>query len=221
MYISRLRAASSARRDVDFMRRLNHPWHEHRQMWSFFEGDPDQERDFLYRRMSERGVPEYMLVSPQRPQPNDTQWEVETKPYNPDLRRGDRLFFSLYFNSAVRSGGSRHDVVMHRKHQLKDEGIPREEWPPQNQLVQEEGTDWLKRREEHGGYNLDEDSVLVLSHDRESFKKGNSDRTVVLATMEAQGELTVDDPDSFRSILFEGIGPGKAYGCGLMLVERV
>jgi len=35
------------------------------------------------------------------------------------------------------------------------------------------------------------------------------------------GLLRVTDPDAFRETLTRGIGPAKAFGCGLMLVRRV
>ncbi|MBW2329897.1 MAG: type I-E CRISPR-associated protein Cas6/Cse3/CasE [Deltaproteobacteria bacterium] len=33
--------------------------------------------------------------------------------------------------------------------------------------------------------------------------------------------LTVTEPDAFKGVLQFGIGPAKAFGCGLMLVRRV
>lgn len=35
------------------------------------------------------------------------------------------------------------------------------------------------------------------------------------------GLLRITDPDAFRETLIRGIGPAKAFGCGLMLVKRV
>jgi CRISPR system Cascade subunit CasE len=36
-----------------------------------------------------------------------------------------------------------------------------------------------------------------------------------------EGELRVVDADRFRQTLVEGIGPGKAYGCGLLSIGPI
>jgi CRISPR system Cascade subunit CasE len=40
-------------------------------------------------------------------------------------------------------------------------------------------------------------------------------------TVRYDGLLRITDPDAFRETLIRGIGPAKAFGCGLMLVKRV
>lgn len=40
-------------------------------------------------------------------------------------------------------------------------------------------------------------------------------------TVRFDGLLRITDPDAFRETLIRGIGPAKAFGCGLMLVKRV
>jgi CRISPR system Cascade subunit CasE len=49
-------------------------------------------------------------------------------------------------------------------------------------------------------------------------KKGKS---AGFSSVDFEGELEVLDPEVFSKALFQGIGPGKAFGCGLMLVRRV
>jgi CRISPR system Cascade subunit CasE len=41
---------------------------------------------------------------------------------------------------------------------------------------------------------------------------------VTLATVLFEGELLITDAEAFRRALSEGIGPGKAYGCGLLSI---
>lgn len=45
-------------------------------------------------------------------------------------------------------------------------------------------------------------------------KKGGSDITLSTATFE--GRLRITDPDTLRRTLLAGVGPKKAYGCGLL-----
>lgn len=49
-------------------------------------------------------------------------------------------------------------------------------------------------------------------------KKG---RTAGFSSVDFEGELEVTDPASFIEALFTGVGPAKAFGCGLMLVRRI
>jgi len=39
--------------------------------------------------------------------------------------------------------------------------------------------------------------------------------------MAIEGKLKIDDKDRYKKALFQGIGPAKAFGCGLMLVKRI
>lgn len=48
-------------------------------------------------------------------------------------------------------------------------------------------------------------------------KKGKS---AGFSSVDFDGELTVTDPELFQAMLFNGVGPSKAFGCGLMMVGR-
>jgi CRISPR system Cascade subunit CasE len=50
-------------------------------------------------------------------------------------------------------------------------------------------------------------------------KKGNTN--IRFSSIDFAGNLTVTDPEKFKQVLFSGIGPAKAFGCGLMLVKPV
>ncbi|GAA2127259.1 type I-E CRISPR-associated protein Cas6/Cse3/CasE [Actinomadura napierensis] len=57
--------------------------------------------------------------------------------------------------------------------------------------------------------------VRIIHRDRLSFSKGNR-RHVVLHVATFQGRLQVTDTDLLTRALLDGIGPAKAYGCGLL-----
>ncbi|GAA4242352.1 type I-E CRISPR-associated protein Cas6/Cse3/CasE [Actinomadura meridiana] len=57
--------------------------------------------------------------------------------------------------------------------------------------------------------------VRIIHRDRLSFTKGER-RDVVLHVATFQGRLKVIDPDLLTRALLDGIGPAKAYGCGLL-----
>jgi len=48
-------------------------------------------------------------------------------------------------------------------------------------------------------------------------KKGKS---AGFSSVDFDGKLRVTDPELFQTMLFNGVGPAKAFGCGLMLVGR-
>ncbi|MCP2166588.1 type I-E CRISPR-associated protein Cas6/Cse3/CasE [Goodfellowiella coeruleoviolacea] len=58
--------------------------------------------------------------------------------------------------------------------------------------------------------------VRIIARDRRSFSKGDGKPPVVLYTATFQGRLRVTDPHLLAERLLSGIGPGKAYGCGLL-----
>ncbi|MCI0421919.1 MAG: type I-E CRISPR-associated protein Cas6/Cse3/CasE [Acidobacteria bacterium] len=46
-------------------------------------------------------------------------------------------------------------------------------------------------------------------------------KKIELSTLDFEGVLLVTEPDRFLRALLSGIGPAKAFGCGLMLVRRI
>ncbi|MEV5830500.1 type I-E CRISPR-associated protein Cas6/Cse3/CasE [Actinomadura sediminis] len=57
--------------------------------------------------------------------------------------------------------------------------------------------------------------VRILNRDRLSFSK-KSHKPVVLHTVTFQGHMRVTDTELLSRALLQGIGPAKAYGCGLL-----
>ncbi|GMV86813.1 MAG: type I-E CRISPR-associated protein Cas6/Cse3/CasE [Dehalococcoidia bacterium] len=47
------------------------------------------------------------------------------------------------------------------------------------------------------------------------------DRKLTFATALFEGELRVTEPVAFRAAIEEGIGPGKAFGCGLLSIASI
>ncbi|UGQ10913.1 type I-E CRISPR-associated protein Cas6/Cse3/CasE [Yinghuangia sp. ASG 101] len=57
--------------------------------------------------------------------------------------------------------------------------------------------------------------VRITDRQRKTFTKGG-DKPVVLHTATFEGVLRITDTDTFTTRLLHGIGPAKAYGCGLL-----
>lgn len=192
----------------------------HQALWRLFGEDSEATRDFLYHQQTDSTIPAFFMVSEQAPQDRDGLWSIETKPYRPQLEPGQRLGFSLRVSPIVSrrdaSGRQRrHDVVMDLKRQYPDP----QERPPQAELVQRASLQWLENRLDRLGFTVHPDTFLAEGYrQHELAKPGNKVR---FSTVDFQGVLTVTDPERMLVALYDGIGPAKAFGCGLMLVRRL
>lgn len=196
---------------------------EHQAVWRLFGDRVDRQRDFLYRREAD-SWPAYTVVSAREPEDPDGIWNIQTKPYDPKLPAGSVLAFALRANPVLRRKDEagktvRHDVVMDAKrrerlnHSAPDRGISRQE------IVQRAGTQWLTARAEQLGFALSDGEVLVDGYAQHELRKGRTGPPIRFSTLDFRGLLRVSDPDRFLKTLFRGIGPSKAFGCGLMLVR--
>lgn len=223
MYMSRITLRPDAGRDRRFWRlAAGQGQQDHKLLWRLFSDGPDRKRDFVFRRNDdERGTMGYLAVSVRPPQ-EDGMWRTEVKPYHPKLRRGQRLSFSLRVNPVVsrrddQGKQQRHDVVMDRKKRLGEQGVPRAKWPSLAELAQEAGVQWLLDRAERHGFGIEPEQVRADAYHQLRFRKGN--RMVSLSSLELNGQLTVADPGWLLATLYNGLGPAKGYGFGLMLVR--
>ena len=114
-------------RDRNILRQLaGGPYAIHQLVWSLFADDPDRKRDFLFRELENKGLPSFL--DPVRAAASGlARWQIETKPFAPELAAGDRLGFSLRANPVVRRRDaqgkqSRHDVVMDAKRRGRETG---------------------------------------------------------------------------------------------------
>jgi CRISPR system Cascade subunit CasE len=107
----------------------------------------------------------------------------------------------------------RHDVVMQLKKTLTEAG--REQYS-QSELEQQAGAAWLEKKAEKNGFKLL--SVTAEGYQQHHFKK----RGIKISTLDFNGVLEVTDPGIFiQEALYKGIGPAKAFGCGLLSLARI
>lgn len=222
----------------------------HKMVWDIFSDGPDRKRDFLYRFEKVNGLPTYYTISERAPDDATGLWEVSTKSYQPKLAQGDRLAFKLRANpiqssklertaeeleswqkSRVERGLKqnrwtekviRHDVVMEAKTKINFKNMSEEKRPHVATLIQEAGLEWLNSRENVYGFSVVQSGTRADGYCQHRLFKGKSAKPVTFSTLEFDGVLTVTEPDTFvEKCLFNGIGPAKGFGCGLMLVRRV
>ncbi|MGE4427071.1 MAG: type I-E CRISPR-associated protein Cas6/Cse3/CasE [Solirubrobacteraceae bacterium] len=81
----------------------------------------------------------------------------------------------------------------------------------------EERRSWIDRRAERAGFTVVGD-VSDLRIDALPPWRQRRDNGVTVRPVLYEGRLEVRDPVAFRDALRSGIGPAKAYGCGLLSV---
>lgn len=120
---------------------------------------------------------------------------VETKPVSPGqvLQHGAHYRFRLFANPTVTRNGKRYGLVS-----------------GDAQL------DWLARQGERLGFSVE--AALVTGSDVLNSRKAGSRISLQRACFE--GVLRVMNVDVLAGALQAGIGPGKAFGCGLLTVAR-
>jgi len=200
-------------------------YREHQALWKLFPDDPDASRDFLFRAEQKPLQRIFYLVSQRQPVAAEG-WLVESKPYKPMISKGQALAFTLRVNPTVTRKSDtgkrqRHDVVMNEKHKIGFSQLAADKRPSMPELIQLSGEKWLSSRSEKQGFEIAEQGFMVESYDQHrSTKRGNSN-PIRYSTMDLTGVLRVTDPEQFTESLLKGIGPAKAFGCGLLLVRRL
>lgn len=200
----------------------------HRLMWTLFGDAPDRERDFLWRE-ADGGV--FYLLSRRPPEDRHSLFDLQCKPFAPQLGAGDVLAFRLRANATVsRSAGPGQrgkpsDVVMDAIRHVPSG----ERAATRLRAVQEAGRHWLAAQGTRNGFALGRGQADVVENvghcgvsvtGYRTIRVDHSGPTAKLGVLEFDGVLTVTDPDAFTMALARGFGRAKAFGCGLMLIRR-
>ena len=191
---------------------------DHRLVWSLMSDGPARTRDFLWRKESQG---RFLILAPRPARTDGGLFEVESKPWEPALRAGDRLGFLLRANPTVARSpgpgqrGHRHDVVADTMRDMA-KGTRA---PVRPNAIVTAGRAWLTRQGERAGFDPVAGPLRVDGYDtvrvpREGLPK------VVFGVLEFEGVLEVTDPAVFLAAVATGFGRARAFGCGLMLLRR-
>jgi CRISPR system Cascade subunit CasE len=183
----------------------------HQWLWELFPGL--ERRNFLYRQESRQGQLCFYLLSERSPEQQHPFFDVETKPFMPLLRAGQRLGFALRVNPVICRSGKRHDLLMETKRRLKESVDPREMWEHQAEAARK----WLERQGEHSGFQLVQ--AEVDNYRQHRLTRLADSRPVQFSSVDYQGTLIVNEPERFLARIVAGWGKSRAFGCGLMLIR--
>jgi CRISPR system Cascade subunit CasE len=206
-----------------FLSRVEIPWEAarnaydiHRQLWRLFPGEAREVRSngeetrqgFLFRVEEHHpGQPARLLVQSRR-EPVSTSGLsiVGTREFYPQPAADQRLAFLLSANPVKTITDAERDTKPGKKSDKCRVPLIREE----------EQLQWLNRK----FIGVAEIEVAtVLPHAPLYFRKGNRGGKLLTATFD--GVMRVQDSAALVSLLENGIGHAKAFGCGLLLVRRI
>lgn len=200
MWLTRIRLSL---RDAAQLRLAdNYAWHQ--TVWRAFPEKSGNTRDFLTRVDRRSGVFEALVLSPDEPSPQG--WGTwETKQVLPSFLEHDRYRFSLRANPTVKR------VIRDEQGERKKNGRRTGIYDPA-QL-----REWLDRKAEDAGFRVE-----ALSFDppvKEVFRRHGRQGTHV--RVDFRGLLEVTDRNRFRAAFRQGIGPARAFGFGMLLLQPV
>ncbi|GAB7026583.1 type I-E CRISPR-associated protein Cas6/Cse3/CasE [Geotalea toluenoxydans] len=200
MYLSKVMISGAA---------CHNPYEIHRALWKLFPEDAKAERDFLFRvGQSDRNKVEVLLQSLRKPELSiETAQILGCKEYPLTLQEGQRLRFFLVANpiKMINDEGGRKNAS----------GEPKKCRVP---LVKEEDQRaWIERKFQDVAQleNLVIDPVFPLR-----FRKNKENRVGKIQQVSFQGVFNVTGPDALAALVKTGIGPAKAFGCGLLSLAR-
>jgi CRISPR system Cascade subunit CasE len=136
-----------------------------------------------------------------------------------NIQSGMRLIFRLQANPTKRIGKSDNKADARFKDAKKRRRV--------ELRTDEERIRWLKRKGEENGFRLAKvrvapvENAAVIAQSRIKAWRKNDQKTMTFASVLFEGVLEVTDAEALRNALIRGIGPGKAYGFGLLSVAPI
>lgn len=196
---------------------------------------PEQPRtgDILFRVDATPDGPVILMQSAVAPNwdrferaPRALRCEPQTKEFSPEFRLGQRLGFRLLCQPSMRKS---------LPATLREDG-KRLRGPRLACRTDEERLAWLKRRSDRHGFQIE--TVGITHHKwanskplqardgkvieepeearKRAFRAGRDEKTAQLGATRFDGVLIVRDPAALAEAVARGIGPGKAFGFGLL-----
>jgi len=217
MYLSRLQLNPN-NREV-WRTHLSNPYKTHQMVMRGFPDNTKREQSQVLYRLEIRDnspvlmvqsvvEPDWSTINPNyllSPDPFDPWSNPVVKPVTLPLQVGQVLSFRLCANPTRKK--VRRDENGERRNSNR---VP---------LVQEaEQIDWLQKRADAGGFTVLRATVSQSQQQR--IWKAQEAKPISLYTVQFDGYLRVDQPDKLQEAILAGIGPSKAFGCGLLSLAR-
>ncbi|MBI1395304.1 MAG: type I-E CRISPR-associated protein Cas6/Cse3/CasE [Betaproteobacteria bacterium] len=182
-----------------FMARLLIPsrYGDYRVHQRVYEIAPDRP---VFRRFSDH----VLVVSRTRPAAD------QVKRYAPLLREGDLFCFSLYASVEKRRENIGYDPVMRLRACSPERSTA--------ECAEAVADEWLLAKGSRHGWQCT--ALTAVEYAPLSVVRPSDRMAIRHAALRLEGRLQVTDPASFAIALYHGIGRGRAWGLGLLLIKR-
>ena len=169
----------------------------HRAIWNLFPGREDEKRNFLFRLDPMRTHSRLLLLSPSPP--SLPEWgEGRTKKIQPEFLTHKVYHFQVKTNPTKRSMESGKRV-----------GI----YSDANLLA------WIERKGETCGFAVARDGLAIRPPMVEYFNRNGEKGKHI--SVDYSGVLEVTAKDNFEYAFYNGIGPAKAFGFGMLMLQPI
>ena len=214
MYLSRLLLNSRSRQ---VQRETADPYNLHRTIMQAF--DPKRDQAGVLHRMEidpRTGVVMLLVQSLAKPDwstlaekdyllPADPFSGLENpavKEFTLPLRTGQILRFRLVANPTVKRDGKRHPLYKEDDQRL---------W------LTTKGTGSEEKKRDGSGFRVLEMAVQKHGNQHGWIRRDDEEKhRLTLHTVQFDGRLEITDVGKFKTVVRTGIGPAKAFGCGLL-----
>jgi len=188
------------------------PYLLHKKIWNLFPDKADEKRFFLFRveNLGQKGVQNILLQSSYEPQPANGELVLLNKPKK------------VQFDGITNGANYRFLLRANPTKKIKDtSGKTTNQGKVRVPIIDEgEIIAWLSRQFE----GLAEIKAVTLAQqDLLYFRKdkGNQNHVGKIQTVTYSGILTVVESESLVNKMKDGIGPAKAFGCGLLTLAKI
>lgn len=186
---------------------LHNPYEIHRALWQAFPSDPGQARDFLFRIEEHEARQVQVLLQSQRmPEVREENAQLlATKTFDLSLPEGSHLRFLLIANPVK--------TIADEQGRLNNKGEVKKCRVPL--IKEDEQIEWLKRKLGDvalaNGLEIEKQAPVYF---RKNHRRGK------IQPFAFKGSLQIRDSKLFEDLIQRGIGPAKAFGCGLLSLAR-
>lgn len=195
VYLSQFRIG----RKEQIARRLGTVYDLHKLLWQCFPGRPEAKREFLFRCDHSDAEQKILMLSSNAPEQCAwADWDG-VKELDVNFPSGSLYWFRLRANPTVRINRDRKLRAL---------------------TGEEELNAWVKRKGELCGFALRSEAEYSSCR-LEQFFKTPGGAPVSLNVVDIGGVLAVTDSAAFGEAFRKGIGRGRAFGCGMLLLKRI
>jgi len=187
------------------MKTLADIYRTHQLVMTGFRASSRQESCVLYRVehsiRNETALATILVQSTTKPDWSElegTTLQVQTKEFNLDFSANQRLRFRLLINPVVTRNGKRWGLI-------RDEALH----------------DWLRKKENTIGATFESFTVIDEGYFSGNKQRNGKQDKIIIKKARFEGILRTVEPNALRTAVKVGIGPAKAFGCGLLSLARL